>query len=95
MKYEFKSTLGVNLYCGLKPYRKVVNNGCVIETQDELLIAQLEDDEIHRMSKPIDWWLFKPGKTVLTDNFGNQYACIMNNDRKWIQLVKIIKEENF
>ena len=91
MKYEFKSTLGVGLYCGLDSYQKVVNNGCTIETQDNNLIAQLVEDEWRRAGRPIDWHLFKAGGTILIDNYGNRFACTMNNDGRWIQLVKIIE----
>lgn len=91
MKYEFKSTIGMGLYHGLEPYQKVVNNGFVIETQDNNLIVQLIEDERRRNSRPIDWWLFKAGKTVLIDNYGDCFACTMNNNGQWIQLVKIVE----
>lgn len=91
MKYEFKSTLGMGLYHGWAPYQKVVNNGCTIETQDNNLIAQLIEDERKRIGRPIDWYLFKAGGTVLIDDYGNRFACTMNNDGRWIQLVKIIE----
>lgn len=90
MRYEFKSTIGMSLYHGTAPYQKVVNNGCIIETQDNNLIAQLAEDEHKHAGHPVDWWLFKPGKTILTDNYGARFACVMNNDGWWIQLVKII-----
>jgi len=90
MKYEFRPTYGLSLYHGLEPYQKVVNNGCTIETQDVQLLAQLADDECRRTNPPIDWWLFKPGETVLTDNDGRQFACILNNSGSWIQLVRIV-----
>jgi len=91
VKYEFNPTWGLSLHHGSEPYRKVVNNGCIIETQDESLIKQLLDDETNRNSKPIDWWLFKVGETILTCNDGNHFACTMNNSGMWIQLVKIIE----
>lgn len=90
MKYIFEQTYGLPLYHGWEPYQKVVNNGCVIETQDNNLIAQLVEDERNRNSRPIDWHLFKAGKTVLVDNYGVRFACTMNNSGQWIQLVKII-----
>ena len=90
MKYKFEPTLGVPLYHGWDPYQKVVNNGCTIETQNVSLLAQLAADERDRTKAPIDWWLFKPGETVLIDNYGNRFACTMNNNGKWITLVKII-----
>ena len=92
MKYEFKPTWGLPLYYGSKPYRKVINNGCTIETQDEILIEQLISNESRRSSQPIDWWLFKVGETILTDNLGRKFACSMNNNGKWIQLDRIIGE---
>ena len=91
MRYEFRSTLEVGLYHGWDPYQKVVKNGCTIETQDNNLIAQLIEDERNRNSRPIDWWLFKAGETVLIDNYGDRFACTMNNNGQWIQLVKIVE----
>jgi len=90
MKYKFESTWGKPLYDGLVPYQKIVNNGCTIETQDNNLIAQLAEDELKRSAPPIDWHLFKVGETVLIDNYGDRFACTMNNNRQWIRLNKII-----
>lgn len=90
MKYELESTLGAPLYYGYEPYLKVVNNGCIIETQDNLLIAQLAEDEQNRQAPPIDWYLFKVGRAVLTDNYGNRFACTMNNNGQWIRMDKLI-----
>lgn len=92
MKYEFKLTWGLLLHHGSEPFQKVVNNGCVIETQDENLIRQLINDENNRKSKPIDWWLFKVGETILSCDDENYFACTMNNSGKWIQLIKIIEQ---
>ena len=91
MKYIFEKTYGVALYHGCEPYQKVVNNGCTIETQDVSLLMQLAADECSCTGISIDWWLFKPGGTVLIDNYGIRFACTMNNNRQWITLVKIIE----
>ena len=91
MKYEFKSTLGQHLEPSMKPYQRVVNNGCTIEVQDESLLKQLYDDERNPDAPIIDWWLFKPGKTVLTDNFGRKFACNMNHGGDWIELQRLLE----
>jgi len=92
LRYEFKPTLGLRLFHGFAPYKKVVNNGCVIETQDDQLVEQLEKDEADRIEEPIDWHLFKVGETILIDNFGNRFACSVNNNGQQIQLEKIIDQ---
>ena len=91
MKYLSSSTWGKSLECSMKPYKKVINNGCTIETQDEHLLQQLAEDEKNRISNPINWWLFKVGETVLIDNRNVKYACTMNNNGHWIRLDRIME----
>jgi len=91
MKYQKSLTYGMSLECSLRPYKKVTNNGYIIETQDECLIQQLIEDDKQRTATPIDWQMFKVGETILIDNRGIMYACTMNNNRQWIRLDKIIK----
>lgn len=79
MKYIQESTLGKPLQCILRPYQRIVNNGCVIETQSEELLWQLHKDEVERETAPIDWHLFKESETVLIDNHGRKYACVRRN----------------
>lgn len=90
LSYEFREFYGVPLYAGWEPFRKVVNNGCTIETQSAELVRQLEENERRRDGEVIDWYLFKPGKTILTDNFGKKYGCRSNVDGKWITLIQIM-----
>ena len=89
MKYENGLFYGVDLCCSSFPYKKVINNGCTIETQDAELIRQLAEDERKRANAPVDWWLFKVGKTVLIDNRGIRFLCTMNNNGQWIRLDRI------
>lgn len=90
LHYIHKSFFGKPLYAGTKPFQKVVNNGCTIETQSVDLIQQLQRNEMTRNSEVIDWWLFKPGATILFDNHGNQFGCTSNVDGQWITLVQIV-----
>lgn len=76
MKYVQGNTVGKPLQCLFKPYQRIINNGCVIETQSEELLWQLYQDEVERDGEPIDWHLFKENKTVLIDNHGRKYACV-------------------
>lgn len=76
MKYIQENTIGKPLQCLFRPYQRIVNNGCVIETQSEELLWQLHNDEVERDGRPIDWHLFKECETVLVDNHGRKYACV-------------------
>lgn len=76
MKYIQENTIGKPLECILRPYQRIVNNGCVIETQSEGLLWQLHKDEVERDGRPIDWHLFRESETVLVDNHGRKYACV-------------------
>lgn len=93
LSYSFKPFLGRPLYAGSEPFQKVVNNGCIIETQSAELVRKLKENEAQRGVEVIDWYLFKPGKTILTDSDGPEYGCTMNNGGHWIQLVEIIKSD--
>ena len=76
MKYIHENTIGKPLQCLFKPYQRIVNNGCVIETQSEELLWQLYQNEKEGETQPIDWHLFKESGTVLIDNHGRRYACV-------------------
>lgn len=54
MKYIQENTIGKPLQCRFRPYQRIVNNGCVIETQSEELLWQLYKDEVEREAVPID-----------------------------------------
>ena len=80
MKYCKANTHGVPMATSNAPFKRVINNGYEISTQSDSLIKQLEDNERDRSGPVIDWHLFKPGETILIDNFGQQYACIIKTD---------------
>ena len=94
LAYSFKPFWGRPLYTGSDPFQKVVNNGCIIETQSTELIRKLQENEELRGSEVIDWYLFKPGKTILTDSDGHEFGCTMNNNGSWIRLKEIIRNES-
>ena len=75
------------------PFRRTVNNGYTISTQDDDLLEQLDWDEINRMMPPIDWHLFRPGETILIDNIGRRFACTVKTDY-FVELQEIIEERS-
>lgn len=89
MKYKFENIYGKPLSNSLRVFKKVINNGWVIETDDEALFDQLEADEKDRTGEPIDWHIFKDGETVLIDNIGRNFACTIKGNGR-IQLIKIL-----
>lgn len=90
LAYNNEGFLGRPLYAGLEPFRRVVNNGCEIETQDVDLIRQIRENEFARGSEVIDWHLFKPGRTILIDNMGRKFGCTRNVYGQWIELTEIV-----
>lgn len=74
LRYEQRDIFGVKMKSLPVPYKKVINNGCFIETIDDELIKILDNNEVQQ-DKVIDWWLFKPGRTVLYAPNGKTYGC--------------------
>ena len=95
MRYEIKSTYGLRLYSGSKPYKKVNNNGYTILTQDEDLLAQLKENDKQRDGDIIDWCVFKPSRAVLVDDQENHFACTGATPGYTIQLTKIIQQVKY
>lgn len=74
LSYEERDFYDVDMKSEMKPYKKVVNNGYTIMTQDESLIRDLEWNEKYH-NGIIDWFLFRVGKTVLFGTNGKVYGC--------------------
>lgn len=74
LRYEQRDIFGVKMKSLPVPYKKVINNGCIIQSQDDELIKILDNNEVQQ-GRVIDWWLFKPGRTVLYAPNGKIYGC--------------------
>lgn len=89
MRYVLnENILGIEFVSRLMPYRKTVNNTYTIESQDYRLLGLLNKKEHDRNSEVIDWFLFKPDKTILIDDFYNIYGCVEKTDG-YVKLAKI------
>lgn len=89
MKYRLNDNFfGIGMENKLIPYKKVINNGISIETQDYALLEALCKNESARTTEVIDWHLFKEGYSVLIDDDYNIYGCIVKTDG-YVQLNKL------
>ena len=74
ISYMQKDFFGVPMKSEMKPYKKVINNGYTIMTQEESLIRDLEWNEKYH-NGIIDWFLFRKGKTILFSTNDKVYGC--------------------
>lgn len=89
MKYRLNDNFfGIGMENKLIPYKKVINNGISIETQDYALLEALCKNESDRTTEVIDWHLFKEGYSVLIDDDYNIYGCMVKTDG-YVQLNKL------
>ena len=87
MSYLQRDFFGVHMKSDLKPFKKVVNNGYTILTQDESLIRDLEWNEKYH-NGIIDWFLFRQGKTILFSTNGKAYGCTCFSYGSFVELVE-------
>lgn len=99
MKYRLNDNFfGVGMECKSVPYKKVVNNGSYIETQDYALLEALNKNEGNRTADVIDWHLFRAGYSVLIDDDYNIYGCTVKTDgyvllnKLKLQQIKLTKD---
>lgn len=89
MKYRLSDNfIGVDMETKLIPYKRTVNNGSYIETQDYGLLKALWKNECDRTSEVIDWHLFRDGYSVLIDDNYNIYGCTTKTEG-YVQLTKL------
>lgn len=89
VRCEFVDTTDLPVNACNKPYKQVINNGCVVETQSEELIRQLEVSDIQNDSNIIGWDLFRRNETILIDDNGKYYACTQVDPGKFVRLNEI------
>ena len=76
MKFRLNDNFfGIDMESKMIPYKKVVNNGIHIESQDYELLEALWRNECDRTAEAIDQHLFKNGYSVLIDDNYNIYGC--------------------
>ena len=92
MSYIQKDFFGIPMKSEMKPYKKVVNNGYTIITQDESLIRDLTFNEKYQ-NGIIDWFLFKPGKTILFDTLGRAFGCTSFAYGSFVEVVEFENTE--
>lgn len=89
MKYRLNDNFfAIDMESKMIPYKRTVNNGTYIETQDYGLLKALWENECDRDSEVIDWHLFKGGYSVLIDDNYNIYGCRTKTDG-YVHLDKI------
>ena len=89
MKYRLNDNFfGIDMESKMIPYRRTVNNGIYIETQDYGLLKALWKNECDRTAAAIDWHLFRDGYSVLIDDNYNIYGCTTKTTG-YVQLTKL------
>ena len=92
-RYEQRSFMGNSLRSMSAPFKRVVNNGCTISSQDEELLNELKYNEMHN-NGIIDWHLFKQGETILYATNNKVYGCsYINGPKTYVELLEIIDKE--
>ena len=90
MKYRLNDNFyGIDMESKMIPYRKVVNNGIYIESQDYELLEAIHKNEYDRDSEVIDWHLFRACHSILIDDNYNIYGCTAKSEG-YVQLTKLM-----